>query len=180
MGAAAGPSTRTLSRRVGGEPAAQRICRMSAASFQRLSLHNHVGQQRSMAGRRIHWRFCSSGVTKPKNRGSPHIGWRSVEGGTSAPVRGREVLRGRRGPTPGSGAERHAPRHETVGQTEGEVRADYADQGDAVDVVALGDHLRAHQQIDFARVEASSADAHVALRPRTVSRSTCRMRASGE
>ena len=34
------------------------------------------------------------------------------------------------------------------------VAAHHADQRDAVNVVALGDHLRAHQQIDFARVQA--------------------------
>ena len=34
------------------------------------------------------------------------------------------------------------------------VAADDADEGDAVDVVALGDHLRADEEIDFAGVKA--------------------------
>ena len=34
------------------------------------------------------------------------------------------------------------------------VATHHAHQRDAVNVVALGDHLRAHQQIDFARVQA--------------------------
>ena len=35
------------------------------------------------------------------------------------------------------------------------VRAHYPDEGNAVDIVALGNHLRAHQQIDFARCAAA-------------------------
>ena len=40
-----------------------------------------------------------------------------------------------------------------VGQAEREIGADHAHQRDAVHVVALGDHLGADQQVDFAGLE---------------------------
>src|ERR1700677_2313837 len=40
-----------------------------------------------------------------------------------------------------------------VRQSQGAVGTDHADQGDAVNVVPLGDHLRAHQQIEFTFIE---------------------------
>ena len=55
-----------------------------------------------------------------------------------------------------------ALRSAEVWEAEGEVGADDADEGDAVDVVALGDHLRADEEIDFAGVQALEDAFHVA------------------
>jgi hypothetical protein len=49
-----------------------------------------------------------------------------------------------------------------VREAEGEVCADDADERDAVDVVALCDHLRADEEIDLAGVEALEEALHVA------------------
>ena len=67
-----------------------------------------------------------------------------------------------------------------VGQAEGEVRADDADQRNAVDVMTLGDHLGADQQVDLASVQAGEQPLHIVPRPRTVSRSMRPMRALGK
>ena len=48
-----------------------------------------------------------------------------------------------------------------VGQPESGVRAHHADQRDAVDVVALGDHLRADEKIDLACVEPGEQALHL-------------------
>ena len=56
----------------------------------------------------------------------------------------------------------HALGGTEIGQAERGVSADNADQGHAVDVVALGDHLRAHQQVDLAGVKAGQQSFHVA------------------
>ena len=66
-----------------------------------------------------------------------------------------------------------------VGQPQRDVGADHAHQRHAVDVVSLGDHLRADQQIEFAFVQGSSRRARSLRLPRTVSRSSRPMRAVG-
>ena len=48
-----------------------------------------------------------------------------------------------------------------VRQAESIVRADDPDKRDAVDVVALGDHLRADEQVDLAAVQAHEQALHV-------------------
>ena len=49
-----------------------------------------------------------------------------------------------------------------IGETQGGVCADDADQGNAVDIVTFGDHLGANEEINFAGVEASEKTFHVA------------------
>ena len=48
-----------------------------------------------------------------------------------------------------------------VGKTESKVGTDDADEGDAVDVVSLGDHLGADEEIDLASVEAGEQAFHI-------------------
>ena len=47
------------------------------------------------------------------------------------------------------------------GRPRGEVCADDADQGDAVDVMALGDHLACDEEVDLAGVETGEKALHV-------------------
>ena len=57
---------------------------------------------------------------------------------------------------------KHSLRRAKVRQAQREVRAHYAHQRDAMNVVALGDHLRADQQVDLAGVQPREQPLHIA------------------
>ena len=154
MGAAAGPSTRTPSWRVCVEPLAQ-SARPLQGVVEFVAADEDVGQ--GGVGRVVHpaaelqFFFVEAdevvaggvlhGVVILKISLQHDFAGRLAASGASGNL--GEELEGALG-----GAE--------VGEAESDVGTDDADQRDAVNVVALGDHLRADEQIEFAFVQSRS------------------------
>src|ERR1700720_519643 len=67
-----------------------------------------------------------------------HLAWRRSATSTAGDL--RQKLKGTLGST-------------EVGKAQCDISSNDADQGDAVDVVTLGNHLRTHEQIEFAFVQ---------------------------
>ena len=59
---------------------------------------------------------------------------------------------------------KHPLRRAKVRQPQREVRAHHAHQRHAMNIVPLGDHLRAHQQVDLARMQPAQQPLHIAAR----------------